>query len=347
MGPVRGGLAVATEVACTIFAAMSGVSGAGCVTMGVVALPEMLKRKYDKKLAVGSILSGGALGVLIPPSIIMIIYGGITGVSVMKLFAGGILTGLCLASLFIMYIVLVCLRQPQLGPALPSKLRATWGEKLISLKGLILPGILIVSVLGSMFLGMATPTEAAGIGAVGALICGLVNRKLNWNVMYYASYETFKVFIMILWCVIGVTIFRQFYVGSGTAEIVNSLLMAVPAGKYGVLITIVAILFILGAFVDPVGITMICAPVFAPVIQALGFDPVWFGVLFVVVLETSYLTPPVGFNLFYMKGVVPPGITMLDIYYSAIPFVGLQVLGIIITIIFPQLATWLPSILIK
>lgn len=347
MGPLRGGLAMGTVFICTLFAAMSGISGAGTVTMGIVALPNMLKRGYDKNIAMGCIMAGGALGVLIPPSVIMIVYGLFAQQSVGRLFAGGILPGLILSSLFVLYIGIRCYINPKLGPALPPEERATLRLKLVSLQAIILPLLLVVGVLGSIFMGMATPTEASAVGAFGAVICAGIYRRLRWSLIFDAAKRTLRTTAMIMWIILASSIFVAVYQGLGAAQLIEDLLMSAQVSKWVVLAMMQIILFILGCFIDPIGILMMTTPVFLPVITFLGFDPLWYGIVFVVNMEMAYLTPPFGSNLFYMKGVVPPDITMLDIYRSVGPFVLLQAIGLFIVIIFPKVATFIPSLLFK
>ncbi|MBM4329879.1 MAG: TRAP transporter large permease subunit [Deltaproteobacteria bacterium] len=347
MGPLRGGLAIGTVLICTIFAAMAGISGAATVSMGVIALPAMLKRGYDKTIAMGCISGGGALGILIPPSVPMILYATLTGESIGGLFAGGIFPGLLLAFLFILYIGIRCFFQPYLGPALPREERATWQEKLISLKAVALPVMIIIMVLGSIYAGVCTATEAAALGCLGALISAIVYRKLKWDLVKEACYRTASLTAMIIWILIGAYCFTSVYTGTGAHELMEKILLSIPGGRYAILITMQLVFFILGCILDPVGIIMICTPVFVPVIKSLGFDPLWFGVLFIMNMEMGYLTPPFGFNLFYMKAIVPPGITMSDIYRSIVPFVILQGIGLIIVVIFPEIALWLPKSMIR
>ncbi len=346
-GPLRGGLAVGTVVICTLFAAMSGVSAAGTVTMGIIALPQMLRRGYDKRIAIGCIMAGGALGVLIPPSIVMIIYGLFSGVSVGRLFMGGILPGLILSSLFIAYILIRCSLNPSLGPALPPAERSTLGEKLTSLRAVILPVLLVVSVLGSIFFGLATPTEAAAVGAFGSLICAAIYRKLTWGLLKDSAFRTMRVTAMIMWIIFAAGLFTSVYQGLGAPKLIKDLLEAFPLGSWGILILIQLTYFALGCFVDAISILMITAPVFLPIAAFVGFDPLWFGILYVVNIEMGYLTPPFGANLFYMKGIAPPGVTMGDIYRSVLPFVLLQAVGLALVILFPPIATWLPSLMFK
>ena len=346
MGPVPGGLAIGTVIICTIFAAMAGISGAATVSMGIIALPAMLSRGYDKTIAMGCISGGGALGILIPPSVPMILYATLTGVSIGGLFAGGILPGLLLAALFIIYIGVRCHFQPNLGPPLPVEERVSWREKFISLRAVLLPIMIIIMVLGSIYVGVCTATEASALGCVGAIISAVVYRKLNWTLIKEACFRTAALTALIIWILIGAYGFTAVYTGTGAHVLMEHIMMSIPGGRWAILITMQTIFFILGCILDPVGIIMICTPVFVPVITALGFDPLWFGVLFVMNMEMGYLTPPFGFNLFYMKAIVPPDITMGDIYRSIVPFVILQGIGLAIVIVFPEIALWLPKLMV-
>jgi len=348
MGPVRGGLAMGTVVICTFMAAMSGVSAAAVLTMGVIALPAMLKRGYDKSIALGSITAGGALGQLIPPSILMVIYGGVAGVSVGKLFMGGVLPGLLLAGLFIAYIAIRSFIQKDIAPALHEKERReiTWGQKIASLKSIILPALLIIGVLGSIFKGIATPTEAAAIGAGGSIVCGLIHRRLTWEIILTACFNTLKSSCMVMWIMIGSMLFVSFYFSIGGADFVKETLLGMGVNRWFIILGMQAVLFVLGCLLDPSGIVLLCTPLFLPIVEALGFDSLWFGVLFIVNLEMAYLTPPFGYNLFYLKSVVSEDITMGDIYRSVWPFVVLQMIGLTVCMIFPQIILWLPGLMI-
>jgi len=345
MGPVRGGLAIGTILICTAMAAMSGVSAAGVLTMGVIALPAMLSRGYKKSIVLGSITAGGALGQLIPPSILMVIYGGVAGVSVGKLFMGGLLPGLLMAALFILYIAIRAWLQKDIAPALPKEEREkiTLADKLSVLKAVILPVLLIVGVLGSIFWGIATPTEAAAIGAGGSLLCGMMRKKITWAIVRDACHSTLKSSCMVMWVMIGSLLFVSFYFGVGGAQFVQDTLVNLEVNRWLILLSMQVLLLILGCLMDPAGIVLLCTPLFLPVIKSLGFDPLWFGVLFIVNLEMAYLTPPFGYNLFYLKSVTPKGITMGDIYASVWPFVLMQALTLVACMLFPDLILWLPG----
>jgi len=342
-GGAGGGLAIGTVIICAIFSAMCGISGAAVVSMGTIALPSMLKRNYDKELALGCINSGGGWGILIPPSIIMILYALISGESVGRLFAGGVFPGLLLLVLVSSYIAIRCIFQPHLGPALPQEQRGDWKRKMAALKAVLLPIIIVIMVLGSIIGGITTPTEAAAMGVLGALISSLVYRQFSWALMKEAAHRTLRLTSMIMWILFGAYCFSAAYHGMGANQLIENVLTHIPGGPWGTIIFIQLVIFVLATVLDPAGIMMICVPVFLPVIKAHGFDPLWFGILFVINMEIGYMTPPFGFNLFYLKGIVPPGITMADIYRSVIPYTLVESLGLAIVMIFPQIAIWLPN----
>lgn len=343
-GGVRGGLAIGTLFICAIFAAMCGISGAAVVAMGTIALPSMLARGYDKNMALGCINTGGGWGILIPPSILMILYALITGVSVGKMFAAGILPGILLMVLTIAYIVIRCYFQPHLAPALGPEEKASWAEKFRALRAVILPILIVVMVLGSIIGGITTPTEAAAVGVLGSLISALVYRKFSWDLISDAAVRTFKLTGMIMWILFAAHAFSAAYQSMGAQALIESLMHGIPGGPWGIIIAMLLITFLLAMVLDPVGIMLITLPVFMPIVESLGFDPIWFGILFVINMEIGYMTPPFGFNLFYLKGVVPPDITMKDIYRSIIPFVLVEIVGLILIMIFPQIATYLPDL---
>lgn len=344
-GGVRGGLAIGTVGICAIFAAMCGISGAAVVTMGTIALPSMLERKYDKELALGCINAGGGWGILIPPSIIMILFSLITGVSVGALFAGGILPGLLMLVLVSLYIGIRCYFQPHLGPALPEEERGTWPEKLAALRAVLLPIIVVVLVLGSIIGGVATPTEAAAMGVLGALISAAVYRKFTWEMIREASIRTFRLTGMIMWILFAAHAFSAAYQGMGAQALVTDLVAGLPLGPWGTIILFQVVIFLMAMILDPLAIMLLTLPVFMPIVIDLGFDPLWFAILFIVNMEIGYMTPPFGFNLFYLKGIVPPGITMGDIYRSVVPYAIVELIGMALIMIFPAIAIWLPRTL--
>jgi tripartite ATP-independent transporter DctM subunit len=345
-GRLNGGLAMGTVFICAVFAAMSGISGAATVSMGIIAIPSMLSRKYDKFLSVGCVAAGGALGILIPPSVTMIVYASMTGVSVGQLFIAGVLPGALLSAMFIIYVGIRCLIAPELGPGLPPEARGDWPKKIKSLGAVILPLILVVSVIGSILLGLATPTEAAAIGAVGSLVCAAINRKLTWKSFTEASRKSLALTCMIIWIVVTATAFSNIYTAVGAPDFLNSILESLGVGRWHVLLMIQLTFFFLGMVMDPIGIVMITTPVYIPIIKALGFDPIWFGILFIVNMEMAYLTPPFGYNLFYMRSIVPTELmSMRDLYISVLPFIAIQALCLVLIMLMPQIALWLPSLI--
>ena len=342
-GGVRGGLAIGTVGNCALMGAMVGLSGAAVVTMGTIALPAMLERGYNKEMALGAINAGGGFAVLLPPSILMILYGLITGVSVGKMFAAGILPGLLLVVLVSLYIAIRCYLQPEMGPALPKEERSDWGERFRSLRSVILPIIVVLMVLGSIMAGIATPTESAAVGVLGALISAAVHRTLSWEIIRTSAIRTLRLTAMIMWILFAAHAFSAAYSAMGAQSLISGLMEHIPGGPWGTIIFMMAVLFFLGMVLDPVGIMLITLPVFLPIVTELGFDPIWFGILFIINMEIGYMTPPFGFNLFYLKGVVPPHITMGDIYRSVIPYTVVELIGLALIIIFPAIVTWLPD----
>lgn len=336
-----GGLASGTVVICAIFAAMAGISGVATITMGLIAIPSMLKRNYDKRLVVGTVSAGGALGILIPPSVIAVLYGSLASVSVGRLFMGGMIPGILLAVIFIVYITLRCRIQPHLGP--PGDETFSWKEKLTSLKYVILPVLLILLVLGTIYFGICTPTEAAGVGAFGSLICLIYYRKFNWDNLRKALLSTFNITSMCIWIIFGAHCFSAAYSMIGAGDFMLSLVSGTGLPPIVYIIIMQLIWFVLGCLLDPIGMLMVTLPVFLPLVISLGYDPIWFGVLFIINCEMAYITPPFGFNLFYMKSIVPKEISLKDIYWSVLPFVGCQALLLILCVIFPKLILWLPD----
>ncbi len=342
-GGLPGGLLTGTVIICAIFAAMSGISGVATVTMGLIALPAMLKRGYDRKMAIGGIMCGGALGIIIPPSVIAILYGSITGTSVGKLFIGGLVPGLIIALVMIIYTTIRCVINPEKGPPVPLEERASWQEKVVSLKNVILPFLLIVLVLGVIYTGICTPTEASGIGALGALLSSLIHRRLTWKRLKIALLRTLSVTCMAMWIVIGAKCFSSIYTAGGASDFILSLVKDLQVPPLLMIGIMQFIFFILGMFIDPVGMCMICSPVFLPIVTTLGFDPTWFGILFILNCGMAYITPPFGFNLFYMRAIVPEDCSMGEIYNSVWPWVVCQAIVLILVMLFPEIGMWLPN----
>ncbi len=354
LGGVKGGLASATIIASTILAAMVGVIGAAVVTMGIIALPAMLKRHYDPKIAMGSIMAGGTLGILIPPSILAIIYAVVAEQSVGELFIGAVIPGLMLSGLYIGYVSVRCYINPKLGPPIPVSERISNAEKIKLMSNMAAPIVLIMVVLGVIFTGVATPVEAAGIGTFGAFIVAAIHRKLDWQTIREASVTTLKASAMVIWIMFGATIFVGLYVIEGGQQFVQETMQSYGLGPWGILIVMMVLLVVLGMFLDWVGILLLCVPIFVPIIKSLGAeaygfeDPndlvLWFGVLYLVNMQMSFLSPPFGYALFYLRGVAPDYIPMSDIFKSALPFLGLQVLGLLLCMEFPAIITWLPKV---
>lgn len=351
LGPVKGGLALATIVVCTIFAATTGIIGASVVAMGLLAAPSMLKKGYSKELTAGVITAGGTLGILIPPSIMLVVYGGLIGMSVGKLFMAAFLPGLLLSALYLLYTWIYCTYiNPKAGPPIPEEERVhTFVQKLImTLKSMIPPLVLILAVLGSIAAGVATPTEAAGLGCVGALILAALNKRLTFKMLKEAGYSTLKITCMVMLIFVGANFFTAIFMGLGGGDVFTKILFSISSNKWVILGIMMFILFILGMFVDWLGILLLCVPVFTPIaVGQLKFDPLWFAMIVSVNLQMSFLTPPFGYALFYLRGVAPEGMTMTHIYKGIVPFVVLQMIGLTLCIIFPGIITWLPSVIFK
>jgi tripartite ATP-independent transporter DctM subunit len=321
------------------------VSAAATLTMGVIALPAMLKRGYDKNIALGCIVGPGTLGILIPPSIISILLAIVGNLSVGKLFMAGIGPGALLAGLFIAYIGIRAWINPKLCPRHPEKF--TTKEKIISLKMAILPMLIILSVLGSIFFGVATPTEAGSLGVVAVLITTLIHRRFNWKLIKETSIETFRITGLTMWIFYGAMCFSAVYARAGGGVFMSNLILSTGMNRWLIILTMMGISFLLGMFVDPFAIIFILAPICFPIVKSLGFDPVWFGILFVINMQMGYVTPPFGYQLFYLKSVAPEGITTGDIYKSVFPFLAVLILGMALIMIFPQIALWLPELMMK
>ncbi len=344
-GGLKGGLGIGTIAICAVMAAMVGGSGAATLSMGVIAVPAMLNRKYDKRIAVGLVQAGGALGLLIPPSFLMILYGFISGVSVGKLFAGGVIPGLLLAFLYIIYIGVRCFFQPHMGPPIEEDERISLSDKLKALKSLIAPGFLIFAVLGCIFFGVTSPTEAAAVGAAGAMVCAALRKRLTFNLIHQAALETLYISGLNFYLITGAMVFSKVYTGLGATAMIKTMITGLNVSPYAILILMQFSFFLLGMFLDDIAIMFMCMPIYIPIIKAIGFDPVWFAVLFIVNMQMAILTPPYGLNLFYMKAVAPKGVTIGDIYRSVLPFVAIQMFGLILMMIFPEIILYLPKLL--
>ncbi len=346
LAPIPGGLASATIGVCTMIAALVSSEAAGTLTMGRIALPLMRKRGYQKEISVGCIQAGAALGFLVPPSFIAILYAVIAKESIGRLFLGGAIPGLLLAVMYITYITIRCKIQPEIAPTIPKEKRPSQREKIRKLQHLILPTLLIFSVLGTIMLGLTTPVESAAIGALGGVIAVAIKKELSMKLIKDALMDSSKLTAIMMWIFMGALTFGQIYDALGAKEIIYTVTTALPLGPWGVLIMIQCTFFILGMFMDDTAILFITMPIYIPIINELGFHPVWFGVLYIINMQMAYMTPPFGYCLMLIKGVVPPDITMGDIYRSVIPFVIIQGIALVLIMIFPQLVLWLPGVML-
>ncbi|WP_309133255.1 TRAP transporter large permease subunit [Brevibacterium sp.] len=342
---LRGGLAIAAIVVGAILGAISGVVAAGVIGLGLIALPQMLKYKYNRELSLGAVMAGGTLGQLIPPSLNMVVFGAITGVSVASLFAGGLSAGILLAALYVIFIAAVGIFKPRTFPkpvGLEAKPEVSIGRVV---RGLVLPAILIAVVLGSILSGAATPTEGAVIGVVGTLGLAVFSGGLNWRMLKDSCWSSTKTTGMIIWILAGAAAFSAVFAGIGGLALVGEAAELAPGGRWGVLIFAVVFLFVLGMFLETMAVILLSAPILTPIITAQGFDDLWWALLFMVVLQTAYLTPPFGFAIFYLKSVTEKAIRIGHIYRATLPFIGMQILFVILCIVFPGILTWLPDLL--
>ena len=347
-GTLRGGLAISVVVVGALLAASTGVVGASVVTMGVLALPVMLKFHYDKPLATGVVASSGTLGQIIPPSIVLVILGDQIGVSVGTLFLGALVPGLLLSGLFVLWVIFVAWRWPEKAPALPPEARSLHGAALALkvVRSLIPPLFLILVVLGTIFFGIATPTEAGAMGAIGAMLLAAVNRRLDMRALTETMDQTVKLTSMVFMILVGATAFSMVFTALRGDQLVDSFLLNLPGGQWGFLFFTMLVIFALGFFIDFIEITFIVVPFVAPIALA-WFGPemmAWFGVVVAMNLQASFLTPPFGFALFYLKGVAPPAVKTQHIYAGIVPFIALQLVALLLIILFPQIVNWLPGI---
>lgn len=334
-GKVRGGVAISTMLVGTLLAASTGVVGASVVAMGVISLPVMLKYNYSKKLATGTICAAGTLGQIIPPSIVLIILGDVFQLPVGDLFKAALMPGLVLVGCYILYILISSFLIPENAPVVTVAESEKKGMILNALFAIIPPMALIIMVLGSIFAGIATPTESASVGALGAMVLAGMYRKLNWNIILGSCQETVKITAMVFAILIGATAFSMVFVYTGADTIVESFMMALPGEKWGFLILSMLAIMLLGFFIDFIEISYIVVPILLPISENIGIDPMWFAILIAMNLQTSFLTPPFGFSLFYLKGVCPPEIRTTDIYKGVMPFILIQLAVLISIVLLP------------
>ncbi|MDO9228678.1 MAG: TRAP transporter large permease subunit [Syntrophales bacterium] len=347
-GRLRGGLAVGTIIANAIMATMVGVIGAEIVTFGLLALPEMLKKKYNYKLALGSVAAGGGLATLIPPSVVFIVYGMTAGCSVGELFLAGILPGIGLGLIFILYVIVHCWRHPESAPVTAADEETlTLREKLATLRGLVLPVLIAGGVLGSIYAGIATPSEAAGVGVIFAIIAAVINRRFSISIMRESLFETLKISSMLAWLFFGAQTIIGAYTLSGGTTFVTNALKAMDLGPWGTIIFMQLIWVFLGCFLDWIGILFLTLPIFLPIVLDMGFDNVWFGVVFCMNMHIAYLSPPFAPSAFYLKSIAPLEITMGQIYMAIMPYLWLTILATVIVTAWPGLSLWLPRLMMR
>ncbi|MCI2431953.1 TRAP transporter large permease subunit [Candidatus Acetothermia bacterium] len=343
-GRLRGGLAISVVLVGALLAASTGIVGGIMVTMGLLALPAMLRHKYPPELASGTICAAGTLGQLIPPSIVLIVLGDVMGVSVADLFAAAFLPGLLLVALYVLYIIVIGVLKPAAAPAASDLGELSMGELLWKiLRALVPPGALIAGVLGSIFFGIATPTESAAVGALGALLLCLFYRRFSWKMLKESMLSTMRLTSMVFLVVIGASAFGLVF-GLGGREMVKSWLLNIPGDQMGFIIATMILIFLLGIFFEFLEISLIAVPLLVAPAQQLGIDLTWYAVLIAMNLQTAFLSPPVGASLFFLRSVAPPGVTMGHIFKGVIPFMILQLVGVAILIFFPQIALWLPKL---
>ncbi len=345
MGPLNGGLAIGTIVLMVAISAMNGLSVAGMAIGTSIALPEMLKRGYDKRMVTGVIQAGSSLGIMVPPSIVLVLYGMIARQPVSKLWLAGVFPGLLLAAMFIIYIAVKCMLNPDMGPSLPVEERKMeWTEKLRLLGAGILPLLIIVSVTGLFMMGVTSLVESSAVGAVTATIAALVKGRLNRKVLDDTLHKTLSVSCMFMWIILAALCFGAVFDGLGAVHAIESLFLDKwGLSPWGVLIMMQVSYLLMGMFLDDTAMLVIVAPLYIPLVISLGFDPVWYGVLYTVTCQIAYMTPPFGYNLFLMKAMAPKEITLVDIYSSIVPFVIIMTIGLGLVMVFPQIALWLPA----
>jgi tripartite ATP-independent transporter DctM subunit len=343
MGPVRGGLAIGTIVLMAIIAAINGLSVAGMAIGNTICLPEMVKRRYDKIMISGVIQGASSLGIMIPPSVVLVLYGMIARQPVGQLWMAGVFPGLMLAVLFIIYIFIRCLLQPQLGPAASKEERnIPWGRKFRLLSTAIVPVVIIFLMSGLFFLGVTSMVESSAVGAIAVTVIALINRRLNWKGMVEVLRDTLSVSCMFMWVILAALAFGAVFDGLGAVYAIESLFLSWNLGRWGIMAMMQLSYIIMGMFLDDTAMLIVVAPLYVPLVVKLGFNPIWYGVLYTITCQIAYLTPPFGYNLFLMKAMAPKDFTIGDIYRSVWPFVGVMIAGLILVMIFPDIALYLP-----
>jgi len=349
LGKLPGGLAIGSVLICTIFAAMVGSLAAAIFTLAAVALPAMYRRGYDKQLIIGSTAAGSLLGLIIPPSISIIIYSTQVGESVGKLYLGCMIPGLLLSGLYMLYIGIICKLNPKLGPPVTLETNIDWRARLASLRSIVLPLALIFFILGGIYSGAISPLEASAVGATGSLLIAAIYRRLTRKTVEDACHRTLSITSFIALLIVAVGCFTSIYGGLGAQKMALSVAKSMPGGRWGAIIMMEICLLLAGMIMDDIAVILIFAPIFVPIVKSLGFSTLWFGVLYMINIQLAFLTPPYGVALFLMKAAVPEeiGVTMLDIYRAVVPFILLQLLCLVIVMVFPTLATFLPDLIIR
>jgi len=344
-GPVRGGLAIGTIGLMVVISAMNGLSVAGMAIGATIALPELLRRGYDKIMVTGVIQAGSSLGILVPPSVVLVLYGMIARQPVGQLWLAGVFPGLLMAALFVAYIAIRCKIQPHLGPALPPEERqVTWGEKLRLLRAGILPLVIFFCMTGLFLMGYTNLTESSAVGATAATLAALVKRRLTRQVMEETLRKTLGVSCMFMWIILAALCFGAVFDGLGAVKAIESFFVQkMGLGPWEILIMMQLSYLLMGMFLDDTAMLVIVAPLYVPLVKLLGFDLIWYGVLYTITCQVAYMTPPFGYNLFLMRAMAPPEVTLGDIYRSIIPFVLVMCTGLAIVMLFPEIALWLPK----
>jgi tripartite ATP-independent transporter DctM subunit len=348
-GRLKGGLAISTILMCTIIAACTGIIGASEVMVGVMAIPAMLKRNYNHSLICGTICAGGALGTLIPPSVVTVVYGPAAGLSVGRLLISTIFPGLLLSSIYMIYIAVRSNLNPVFAPPVPpEETRIPLKQKLIITATGMVPSLaLIFSVMGSIVLGLSPPTEAAALGAFGSIVLTIAYGNFTLKAIKETVIQTLKISSMMMTILVGGSMFSGVFLGMGGGGATEKVLEALHLSPWGVLFLFLLIIYLAGFILDWASILLVFVPIFSPIINKLGFDPIWFGTLFIMMIQTSYLTPPMAPAIFYLKGIAPPEITTNEIFKGIVAYMLLQLVGIAIVTMFPQIALWLPEKLIR
>jgi len=346
-GPVRGGLAIGTILLMVVISAMNGLSVAGMAIGATIALPELLKRGYDKVMVTGVIQAGSSLGILVPPSVVLVLYGMIARQPVSQLWLAGVFPGLMMASLFVIYIIVRCFFQPELGPALPpEERRVSWRKKFELLSAGILPLLIFMSMTGLFIFGYTNLTESSAVGATAATIAALIKRRLTWQVMEDTIRKTLGVSCMFMWIILAALAFGAVFDGLGAVKAIESFFVdQMGLTRWEILIMMQLSYILMGMFLDDTAMLVIVAPLYVPLVKELDFDLVWYGVLYTITCQIAYMTPPFGYNLFLMRAMAPPEITLTDIYRSIVPFVLVMITGLTIVIAFPDVALWLPNLI--